>query len=287
VAHSLASWAGNGGLRVLRNNWPAPFVDVTASLALPSLQAWAVVTIDIDRDGRRDLLVGNASGNGLVLLRAVGAGFVDETALRLPTVLQPIASIVVLDFDGDGWPDIACRDRWGGMPQELRNTAGVLAVVPNPFTLFGGSLPRHPAAADFDGDGDQDLITAFGLLENRVRDLHSTAPPRLGRNGELVLRAHAGDGVNPQLAALFIAAAPASPPLPLPGLGTLRLDPATAAFHSMHTISATGGEVSFVYLVPAVPALLGSVVYAQALFVHEPNPATWRLGNMVRLPVRL
>jgi hypothetical protein len=70
-------------------------------------------------------------------------------------------------------------------------------------------------------------------------------------------------------------------------LGTLRLDPATAAFHSMHTISATGGEVSFVYLVPAVPALLGSVVYAQALFVHEPNPATWRLGNMVRLPVRL
>ncbi|HEX5052351.1 MAG TPA: VCBS repeat-containing protein, partial [Planctomycetota bacterium] len=287
VVQSLASWTGGGGLRVLRNDWPLPFVDVTASLALPPLQAWAVATIDIDRDGRRDLLVGNVSagGNGLVLLRSVGAGFVDETALRVPP-LTAMGSIAVLDFDGDGWDDVACRDRWGNSPQELRNDAGVLTALVG-WMVFGQSLPLRPAAADFDGDGDQDLITGFGLLENRTRCLQNAAPPRLGAHGELVLHAHAGNGVDPQLAALLVAAAPANPPLTLGSLGVLRLDAATAMFHSLHAIATTGGEASVVYAVAANPALLGAAMFAQALFVHEPNPATWRLGNLVELRVRL
>jgi hypothetical protein len=36
-----------------------------------------------------------------------------------------------------------------------------------------------------------------------------------------------------------------------------------------------------------VPTLLGAELFAQALFVHQPGPATWRLGNLVGLPVRL
>ena len=88
VAQAFSAWASSAStFRLLRNDWPAVFVDATVALALPPTAAWSVATIDIDRDGRLDLLLGNngslPTSNGMLLLRAVGAGFVDETALRV------------------------------------------------------------------------------------------------------------------------------------------------------------------------------------------------------------
>lgn len=279
-----AGGVGGGAFRLLQNNWPLPFVDVTASLGLPAIQAWAIGSIDIDRDGRTDLLVGNSApgSNGVLLLRSVGTGFVDETATRVAAI-QPVGSICVLDFDGDGWDDVATRDRWGNSPADGVNTNGVL-VFWSP--LHDGPVPPQTVAADFDGDGDQDLIQTYGLLRNRARDLQNALPPRLGMNAQLVLHAYAGDGVNPQAVLLMISTQLAAPPVATP-FGTLCLDPATTGIHSSHLIPGYGGEAIVNYSVLAQPSLLGSVVYAQAGFVHQANPATWRLGNCVKLEVRL
>jgi hypothetical protein len=185
-----------------------------------------------------DLLFANRGpGNGLQLLRSVGQGFVDETALRV-TMLGPLAC------------------------------APPVAVV------------------DFDGDGDQDVVARFGVVRNRARDLQIAATPRLGQPGELVLHAHAGDGLNAQVAWLFMADA-LGPPLPLPGLGTLALDPASMQQVALRTLPAAGGEASYSFVVPAQPSLLVAQVFAQALFAHRPAVSSWRLGNWVRLAVRV
>jgi hypothetical protein len=40
------------------------------------------------------------------------------------------------------------------------------------------------------------------------------------------------------------------------------------------------------YLCPNQPALLGSVLWAQALFLQGADPASWRLGNTTALRVQ-
>ncbi len=274
------------GLRLLRNDWPLPFVDVTTT-QLPPLVARGVTTFDSDRDGRLDLVVGDVA-SGLRIFRSVGTGLVDETAIRIATGSGwAWTSYTVVDADGDGWRDLFCSSEQFSAHETYRNTNGVLVPFPA-FTFFPSSnVPRRPALADFDRDGDVDLLTTDGSVKNRIRDLHDAVPPRLGLHAELVLHAHAGDGTNVQLASLMYSPVRLSPPLPLPGLGLLQIDPATTVFHSWSVIAATGGESTVRYLVPLQPALLGSSLFAQALFVHQPNPSTWRLSNLVELRVRM
>jgi FG-GAP-like repeat len=289
IVQALSPWSSpQWPLRLLRNDWPAPFVDVTNGV-LPSLMATAVATTDIDHDGRQDLLVldPTAAGSSLRVFRSTGTGFVDETATRAPAFVWAYTSLTVADIDGDGWEDVLLYDERYGLSTQLQNVNGVLVPFPANSLYFNGSPPTHPAFGDFDADGDQDMITWFGTVKNRARDLEIAAPPRLGAGAELVLQAFAGDGVNPQSAALLLSPRLAANPLVLPGLGSLFLDPNGTWVHSWRQIPGTGGEASVQFQVPAQPSLLGATLYAQGLFLHQPGVATWRLGNPVTLSLRL
>lgn len=290
LAQALSWWSALPvGFRLLRNDWPAPFVDVTGMLGIPALQASSVRAIDIDRDGRQDLLVGHLAGsgmNGLLLFRSVPAGFVDETALRVPPTAAA-GRIVVVDLDGDGWDDVCCRNQSDDASAELHNVNGVLTPFAPWVGFFGGRLPAQPVAFDFDTDGDTDVVQTMGTLRNRLRDLQDAVPPRVGRRGELVLHAHDGDGVNWQIALLAVSAARANPPLQFGSLGTLQLDPGTLVLHSYHVFPLPSGEVAVPYVVPNQTSLLGTSLFTQALFAHQPNPATWRLSNLAELRIRL
>ena len=74
-------------------------------------------------------------------------------------------------------------------------------------------------------------------------------------------------------------------PLPLGSFGAFRLDPGTALLHSASTIPA-GGPAAVRSLCPNQPALLGAVLWAQALFLQSADPASWRLGNTAALRVQ-
>ena len=141
-----------------------------------------VMTADLDQDGDRDLFyfgqkVLNAEGNPAVhqarLFVNQGKGnFEDLTALLIPRLPKGIRDVSFADYDGDGVVDIFLVYRKGQNRLLINNGVGK-------FTDRTKShLPRilddseHADWADFDGDGDNDL-----LVVNRSISKHYRAYP--------------------------------------------------------------------------------------------------------------
>lgn len=272
-----------GAVHILRNDLPAAFVDVGPSLVAVN-GVTSLALLDVDGDAWVDLVVSTAAG--LQLFRNVAGAFVDETAARLPaTTAGP--QVAAGDLDGDGQVDLIVRLSPYDLYDVLRNTAGVFTWAPD--ALVPGSVRDSlPAIGDVDRDGDADYLSAGGVVRGRARHLVAAVPSRLGRRGSLLLQAHAGDGANVQLGLLFLATQLAAPPVVLPGVGVVFLEPSTAWLHSLHVLPPTGGETNVDYLVPTNPTLLGAPLFAQAAYVHTfPASGSLRTGNYARLTPRL
>jgi hypothetical protein len=114
-----------------------------------------IASIDLDRDGDRDLVV--AGGSGLVTFHQNdGAGsFAASPALATGAHLPPLA---VADLDGDGDDDAALGDASAPRVLLLWNDGG-LALRPGEPLGASGRVSSI-AAADFDRDGDNDLAAA-------------------------------------------------------------------------------------------------------------------------------
>src|SRR5262249_19404382 len=85
----------------------APQFEIAHSLpigeALPN--AFAVASVDVNQDGRPDLLVTAANGVNIFINREEG-GFGTGTTIPLPADCGA-ANLRAADFDGDGIPDLA------------------------------------------------------------------------------------------------------------------------------------------------------------------------------------
>ena len=103
--------AGDGGVRLFRQDSPTAFTDVTAETKLPAtitngkyVGAWSA---DIEADGDLDIILGSATGTPIVLRNNGDATF---------TEIQPFAGVSGLtdfawaDLDADGDPDAAFID---------------------------------------------------------------------------------------------------------------------------------------------------------------------------------
>jgi len=127
----------------------------------PAITGMGIAVADYDRDGQLDFFLSNTGGN-LLMRNLGGRSFVD---MSLASGLTPITGesawgAALEDFDLDGWPDLWVVNSiypnryWrndGGTFTELRealpldqeNTTAQLALV----------------TADFDNDGDLDVVT--------------------------------------------------------------------------------------------------------------------------------
>ena len=139
-----------------------------------------IVSLDINRDGRPDLILlssarQTATGFGLQVLINHGDGtFVDETTRLGPSTSRPAGPwypfVNLADFNGDGWEDLylgLIRDEDGtAYPRVwLSNgngtwTPAAPAALPEEFR--GGEIN----AVDFEGDGRPDFLRVggFGVL---------------------------------------------------------------------------------------------------------------------------
>ncbi len=174
-ADVLASNFGSNTLSLLINDGsgnltPAPALGVGQG---PKEAAFA----DFNGDGRIDVAVANStnvmqpdgslSGEVSVLLNTTPPGGAPSFA---PAVQLPIGdtptSIIAVDWDLDGDPDIAVLAAGEGVVKVLRNNTS-----PDSFSEVSFSLTEDPSimgvpqlltAGDVDGDGDDDLIAVGG-----------------------------------------------------------------------------------------------------------------------------
>jgi tetratricopeptide (TPR) repeat protein len=148
--------AGSGGVRLMRQDNPKSFTDVTPQSKLPKAVinasytgAWAV---DIEADGDLDIVLAAKEGSPLVL-RNNG----DDTF----TPIHPFAGVSGLrgfawaDFDGDGNADAALIDGSGRLHIFHNERQGQFREVSLPANL----LPVQAInVADTDNDGVLDLV---------------------------------------------------------------------------------------------------------------------------------
>ena len=123
-------------------------LDVNALAVGPVLQA--------REGGAPDLITISLDGGYLEVRRflAGSLSFENEVALRIAIAGGP-RSIKLLDWNRDGWNDLAVLNRFFDRVTLYNNTSGILAAgASSPV----GRLPRELDAADVTGDGQIDLV---------------------------------------------------------------------------------------------------------------------------------
>ncbi|MBA2553662.1 MAG: VCBS repeat-containing protein [Geodermatophilaceae bacterium] len=143
-----------GDITVFRNAGGGTF---TAERLDSSQQPMGLAVADFTRDGINDVAAANR-GTSLGIIHAGGSGGVFPIPQQT-TFFQPPFKITTGDLDGDGDIDIAAtttQGSFGGDIQVLLND-GTGTMVEGPLIEAGGP-PESIDAADFDLDGDDDLV---------------------------------------------------------------------------------------------------------------------------------
>jgi Tfp pilus assembly protein PilF len=157
-------------LHLLSNRRNSAFLDVSTTAGLDAVNGTvaAVSVADLNKDGEMDLIVSGAFGTGL-LLNDRGEY---QAALPLATDGQGETGLLVLDYDNDGFLDLALSST-AAVPSLLRNLGN--SRWAEPTGLFDAATPtagsRLIATLDSDGDGDLDLLSlddqgSLTLLDN-------------------------------------------------------------------------------------------------------------------------
>ena len=110
---------------------------------------------DLNRDGKPDLAVAEASGSVSVLLGTGGGAFGAATIVPVGTSL---GSVAIGDLNRDGKPDLAVANDTGSIVWVLLGTGGGAFGGASSFGV--GSQPRSVAIGDLNGDGKLDLAVA-------------------------------------------------------------------------------------------------------------------------------
>lgn len=126
-----------------------------------------VAIIDLDGDGKRDLVVANTGSsstpsNTISVLKntTIGSNISFENKMDFQAGINPRV-VAAGDLDGDGKPDLAVANRGNSYVTVFRNTgtAGTISFA-SKVEYATGITPADVAVGDLDGDGKPDLAVA-------------------------------------------------------------------------------------------------------------------------------
>lgn len=157
--------------------------------------------MDLDGDGKKDLLVFDRHGNRLLcFFNKGGVGEIDYQYTTDYDEAFPKLNdwVVFADYDGDGKEDIFTYSKgWAGI-KVYRNVSTmeniVFQLVKYPYLTSwqgGGEVnlfatdADYPAVVDLDGDGDLDILT-FGVMGNFIEKHLNLSVERYGCRDSLV-----------------------------------------------------------------------------------------------------
>jgi ASPIC and UnbV. len=163
--------------RLYINDGTGNFIKKENSLPSMLISTGCVKAADINGDGKIDLFVGGRCVPGKypqaplskILLNGGQANFTDATATICPELdhIGMVTDAVWFDVNKDGSPDLVIVGEW--MPLKIFiNNKGKLIDASNQFIKFSANgLWNKIYAADFDNDGDTDLVLGNQGLNNQ------------------------------------------------------------------------------------------------------------------------
>ncbi|HEX5965079.1 MAG TPA: FG-GAP-like repeat-containing protein, partial [Pyrinomonadaceae bacterium] len=147
--------AGAGGVRLMRQESPATFTDVTAETKLPAAVVNASYTgawsADIEADGDLDIVLGTNSGKPTVLRNNGDGTFLD---IRPFEASEGLVAFAWADLDQDGDPDAAVVTPSGMLHIYNNERQGQFNIR---FSQFKFQV-RAVTVADVNWDGSFDLV---------------------------------------------------------------------------------------------------------------------------------
>jgi hypothetical protein len=140
------------------------------------LQPEGVAVMDLDGDGRPDLLVANSGEGTVSILRNTSVmgslttnSFAPKVDIATGSGCQDAAAV---DWDGDGKPDVVTVNSGSGTLSLLRNISTPGSITTNSFAakvdIAVLTDPVQMAIGDLDGDGKPDLTVTFYLPQTVV-----------------------------------------------------------------------------------------------------------------------
>ncbi|HEY9619252.1 MAG TPA: CRTAC1 family protein [Crinalium sp.] len=152
----------NGPNFLFRNQGDGTFVEMAAiaSLSDAHTHGRGIAVLDIDGDGRFDLVYGNWENYHRLYVQQEPSKFRDVAppAMAMPSRVR---TVIVADFDNDGYEEIFFNNI--GQPNRLfgwRNNTWVTLDIGD--ALEPNGLGTGAAVGDFDDDGRLELIIAHG-----------------------------------------------------------------------------------------------------------------------------
>ena len=208
--------AGYGFVAVCAQQADGGFSEGVVRAEAPGAELGAVTVVDLNLDGRPDLLVVDREGGGVLAAFQDGEGAFTLAPVVEEAELQDPRSIVAADFDRDGHVDFAVGDAGSSISALGGEVSVFVAAAGGRFQRdnlrrlpeVGGEAPSPQAilAVDVDGDGVLELVSAEARVEEiavyfqgvagsfRDRGQEIVGAPTVGAPATLLAADLSGDG---------------------------------------------------------------------------------------------
>ena len=153
---------GDFRVAVLMNDSQGHFAAPAFLAQIPGRPDGIAVT-DLDRDGDQDILVAQAAGDEVVVLRNQGGGSFAPPSTQAGMTDAYFLHLAVGDVDNDGAPDLAVSRSLSGLPASLYHNRGDGTFEPRQALPAGTFEYAGLDFGDLDGDQDLDLVLVSEL----------------------------------------------------------------------------------------------------------------------------